>query len=104
MKIFATDLDGALHELEGTHGGVLMELLRDNNLPIAAECGGSCICATCHVFVDAEWLARLVPSDANEKDLLDFLETSRGNSRLSCQIVLTDALHGLRLEVAPPDY
>jgi 2Fe-2S ferredoxin len=57
-KIEVTDREGATHELEGTVGWSVMEVIRENNLDIEAACGGCCACATCHVYVEDEWRAR----------------------------------------------
>ena len=67
---------------------------------IVAECGGNAVCATCHVYVDAAWLAKLDPVAADEDDLLDGTASERlPNSRLSCQIKITPALDGLVLRL-----
>ena len=67
---------------------------------IVAECGGNAVCATCHVYVDPAWLAKLAPIAADEDDLLDGTATERlPNSRLSCQIKITPALDGLVLRL-----
>ena len=68
----------------------------DNNVPgIDADCGGLCACATCHVFVDPEWESRVGERSVVEDDMLNFAAETRANSRLACQIVVTDALDGL---------
>jgi ferredoxin, 2Fe-2S len=67
---------------------------------IVAECGGSAVCATCHVYVDAAWLAKLKPVSADEDELLDGTASDRlPNSRLSCQIEMTAELDGLVLRL-----
>ena len=71
MKIHVTDQKGQAHIIEGTVGWTAMEAIRDANLPIKAECGGTCSCATCHVYVDEAWLARLTPRSDMEADMLD---------------------------------
>ena len=58
-KLIVTDRKGERHELDGTVGWSVMEIIRENNLPIEAACGGCCACATCHVYVEEEWLDRL---------------------------------------------
>ena len=58
-KLVVTDREGKPHELDGTVGWSVMEIIRENNLPIEAACGGCCACATCHVYVEEEWLDRL---------------------------------------------
>jgi 2Fe-2S ferredoxin len=78
-----------------------MEAAVDNDVAgIVAECGGACSCATCHVYVDPAWTAKLPPPDAQENGMLECVLDRQGSSRLSCQIVLTPALDGLVLRVA----
>jgi len=101
VKILVTDPEGAEHELEGLDGWRAMEVIRDWGLDIKAECGGSCSCATCHVYVGDDWLERLPAPSDDEEDLLYSTLDKRPNSRLSCQILLNDGLDGLKLTVAP---
>jgi len=101
MKILVTDADGVEHELEGLDGWRAMEVIRDWGLGIKAECGGACSCATCHVYVDPAHYAELPPPSDDEEDLLYSTLDKRPTSRLSCQILLSDALDGLRLTIAP---
>lgn len=102
MKIIVTDYEGKQHELEGLEGWQVMEIIRDHGLPIKAECGGACCCATCHVYVDQAWLDKLVPPSLDEQDLLeDRAEGVEDNSRLSCQILMREDLDGLRVTMAP---
>jgi len=101
MKIIVTDQDGKTHDIEGIEGWRVMEIIRDSGLPIKAECGGCAACATCHVYVDLDWLDRLVPPREDEIDLLDTAPDVRENSRLSCQILMAEELDGLRLTLAP---
>ncbi|MET0363398.1 MAG: ferredoxin, partial [Sphingobium sp.] len=68
-----------------------------------ALCGGCCSCATCHVFVDAEFADRLPAISDDENDLLDTSSHRNEHSRLSCQIMLTEDLSGLRVAIAPED-
>ncbi|MEO7634684.1 MAG: 2Fe-2S iron-sulfur cluster-binding protein [Sphingomicrobium sp.] len=90
--------------VEATSGRSLMENLRDGGIDdILALCGGNCSCATCHVHVAAEWLDKLPAMSADEDDLLDSSDYRQPNSRLSCQIAVTDALDQLRVAVAPED-
>lgn len=100
-KVFVTDRDGVQHELEGEIGWSVMEIIRENNLPIEAACGGCCACATCHVYVDPEWLAKLQPADDDENMMLDEAFEVRDTSRLSCQIKYTAQLDGLTVTLAP---
>lgn len=101
MKIHVTDQDGNDHELEGIEGWRVMEIIKDYGLPIKAECGGCAACATCHVYVDDEWLDRLHPMRDDEQDLLDTAPDVTDNSRLSCQILMSEELDGLKLTLAP---
>lgn len=100
-KLFVTDREGAEHELEGTPGWSVMEIIRESNLPIEAACGGCCACATCHVYVEPEWLPKLQAPNPDEGMMLDEAFEVRDNSRLSCQIKFTEALDGLKVTLAP---
>ena len=99
--VHVTDLEGARHTLEGIEGWRLMEVIRDSGLPIRAECGGACACATCHVYVDEAWLAKLISPTADEQLMLDDAMAPQENSRLSCQIILSKELEGLEVTIAP---
>jgi 2Fe-2S ferredoxin len=101
MKIVATDRKGETRSIEGRDGWSVMEILRDAGLPIAAECGGACACATCHVYVEGEWYDKLPPRTDAEVDMLDMALAVEPNSRLSCQIVCSDALDGIKVTIAP---
>ena len=98
--IRVTDRDGVEHEVQGNTGFTLMENLRDLEYGVAAVCGGMCACATCHVYVDPEWLGKLPPPQSDETDLVRDLSTHRSNSRLSCQIKFTEQLAGLKVRIA----
>jgi 2Fe-2S ferredoxin len=100
MKITVTDLDGNDHVIEGKAGWTLMESIRDAGLPIKAECGGACACATCHVYVDEDWLDATGECSEEEEDMIDLALEVEENSRLSCQIELSDALEGLKVKLA----
>lgn len=101
MKILVTDGHGVEHEVEATDGWTVMEMIRDAGLPIKAECGGSCVCATCHVLVDPEWLSKLPEKSEEEIDMLDLALEVHDNSRLSCQIEFEPGLDGLKMTLAP---
>lgn len=101
LKIFVTDREGVEHELEAIAGWRIMEIIREHGLPIKAECGGCCLCATCHVYVDEEWLDKLPPQKNEEIDMLDEAIDPDDNSRLSCQIIMTEELSGIRMTLAP---
>jgi 2Fe-2S ferredoxin len=99
--IVAIDRDGEEHRIEATPGWSVMEIIRENDLPIEAACGGCCACATCHVYVDPEWLARLEPASDEEDRMLDEAYQVQENSRLSCQIPFREDLDGLKVTLAP---
>lgn len=101
MKLIVTDRNGAVHTLEGRDDWTAMEVIRDANLPMAAECGGACACATCHVYVDEDWLAKLPAAQQQEIDMLDFGVAVQDNSRLACQIRLSGDTDGLKVTLAP---
>ena len=93
--------DGTERVVEAEPGMTVMEAAVKNSVPgIAAECGGACACATCHVYVDPEWADKIPPPDAQEDGMLGCVLDRRPTSRLSCQIVLKPALDGLTVEVA----
>ena len=101
MKIRVIDRDGNKHELEGDSNSTLMEILRDAGLDIEAACGGCCACATCHVYINDQWLEKISPKDDDEESMLDQAFDVRNSSRLSCQINLSEDLDGIELELAP---
>jgi len=103
-KMLVMDRDGHEHEIEGREGVKLMETLREYDYGVTAICGGLCSCATCHIFIDPEWIGRLPAPQGDEKELLVELQHYEpGRSRLSCQVDFTPALDGLRLTVAPDE-
>ena len=101
--IKVVDLNGSEQQVNVAVGGVLMEPLRDLDAGVSAICGGMCSCATCHVYVDADWVGKLPAAMSDETDMLRDLSTRRDNSRLSCQIQLTAAIDGLRVTIAPEE-
>ena len=100
-KITVTDQQGNTSEIPALDGWRVMEVIRDNDLPIKAECGGACSCATCHVYVDLAWLDKLVPPTDEEIEMLDEAFEVEDNSRLSCQIIMNEGLDGLKVTLAP---
>ena len=97
-NIIYVEHDGTEHRREVSPGLSLMEGAKRTNVPgIDADCGGTCSCATCHVYVDDVWLARLDPPSPMESDMLAFAVGAAANSRLSCQVKVTEALDGLVL-------
>jgi 2Fe-2S ferredoxin len=103
LTVTFTEDNGTVKELSGETGQSLMQVGRDAGVEgILADCAGSCACATCHVYVDDEWYAKVGAPDAVEAEMLDMVDDVRKpNSRLSCQIKLTEALNGLKVTVAP---
>lgn len=90
--------------VEAEGGASVMEAMRDAGAgEILALCGGSCACATCHVYIDAEWAPKLPKISEDEDELLSSSTHRRENSRLSCQILLGPSLNGLRVTIAPED-
>ena len=100
MKISVTDLAGVAHEIDAEPGLSLMEAIRDAELPILALCGGCCSCSTCHVYVDADWTDKIPAISEEEEDTLDQAVDLRENSRLSCQIRLSELLNGLTVTLS----
>ena len=95
-KITFIDAAGAQRTVEAKNGMTVIETAVKNNIPgIDADCGGACACATCHVYVKAEYLDRVGKPSAMEQSMLDFAENVKENSRLSCQIKISDDLEGL---------
>lgn len=104
ITVAVTTRAGEERVVQGRKGIALMELVRDSGFEeLLALCGGSCSCATCHVYVDEAFMDRLPPVSEVENDLLDSSEHRGPRSRLSCQIKLTQALDGLRVAIAPED-
>lgn len=96
--------DGEANAIEGRVGISLMEAIRKSGIDeVVALCGGSCSCATCHVFVEVGPAPVLRPASEDEHDLLDSADSRQPNSRLSCQIILGNELDGLTVRVAPED-
>ena len=95
-KITYIEHDGKSHEIEVANGLSVMEGAVQNNIPgIDADCGGSCACATCHVYVDEKWFIKLPKKDSAEEDMLDMAYEPKKFSRLSCQLTVTKELDGL---------
>ena len=101
-KITFKEANGTERTVEAENGMTVMEAAIKNMIPgIDADCGGACACATCHVYVDPAWAVKTGKPESMEEDMLDFAFDVRENSRLSCQIKVTDELDGL--VVTTPD-
>lgn len=103
-KLIVVNRAGEEQAVNGLNGLSVMEVIRDNGFDeLLALCGGCCSCATCHVYVDPAFAGALPAMSEDENDLLDSSDHRGDTSRLSCQLVLSDALDGLRVTIAPED-
>ncbi len=95
-QITFIDSGGTARTVEGESGSTVMETAIRNGVPgIEAECGGACACSTCHVYVDEAWREKVGEPSPMEEDMLDFAYDVKPNSRLSCQMKVSDDLNGL---------
>ena len=95
-KITYIEHSGKTHTIDVANGLTVMEGAVQNNIPgIDADCGGSMACATCHVYVKEEWFNKLPKKEDGEEDMLDMAFEPKKNSRLSCQLIVSDQLDGL---------
>jgi 2Fe-2S ferredoxin len=97
--IYATDKEGNKHAVDAKDGLSAMEVLRPLDIGIDGECEGSLACATCHVWVDENWVSKLGARSEEEEDMLDTAFLVRNTSRLCCQIKIAPELSGLELAV-----
>jgi ferredoxin, 2Fe-2S len=101
-KITYIDNEGTARTVEAEVGSTVMETAMKNDIPgILATCGGACACATCHVYVAEQWFDKLPPPSLEEGDMLDTAHDLKPNSRLSCQIVVSEELDGLTVTTPP---
>lgn len=97
-KIIYVDHEGTERPIEAKNGETVMETAIKNSVPgIDADCGGACACATCHVYVDEAFMEKVGQPEDMEQSMLDFAENVQSNSRLSCQITVSDDLDGLKV-------
>lgn len=97
-KITYVDHEGTEREVDASNGESVMEAAIKNSIPgIDADCGGACACATCHVYIDAAWGEKVGKPQDMEQSMLDFAENVQENSRLCCQITVSDELDGLKV-------
>ena len=95
-KITYIEHSGKSHTIEIANGLSVMEGAVQNNIPgIDADCGGSMACATCHVYVKEEWFNKLPKKEDGEEDMLDMAFEPKTNSRLSCQLMVSEQIDGL---------
>ncbi len=100
MHIICVDMDGKEHKLEATEEWSVMEIIRENGINMLAQCGGSCACATCHIYVDPAWKDKIPSPSEEEIGMLDGAFEVTEDSRLACQIFFTKELDGLRVTLA----
>ena len=101
-KITFVTADGTRTDVDAAEGSTVMENAIKNMVQgIEAECGGACACATCHVYVDDKWFDKIPKAEDAEVDMIDMAFEPKKNSRLSCQIIVSDELDGL--EVTTPE-
>ena len=94
------EFNGKAHEVVAEVGQSAMQAAMNNLLPgIVADCGGACSCATCHVYVDANWENKIPPPEQSEKDMIACALHVQSSSRLSCQMQITPELDGLVLRL-----
>ena len=99
-KITYIEHNGKNHTIEVANGLSVMEGAVQNNIPgIDADCGGSMACATCHVYVKEDWFNKLPKAEDAEQDMIDMAFEPKKNSRLSCQIMVSDELDGLEVNL-----
>ena len=99
-KITYIEHSGKSHEIEVPNGLTVMEGALQNNIPgIDADCGGSCACATCHVYIEEKWYNKLQKKEIAEEDMLDMAFEPKKNSRLSCQLMVSEQLDGLVVDL-----
>ncbi len=99
-KIIFITSDAKTHEVEAQNGLTVMEAAVQNDVPgIDADCGGGMACATCHVYVQDEWYNKLPTKEDGEEDMLDMAFEPKKNSRLSCQLIISDDLDGLIVNI-----
>ena len=99
-KITYITADNQTHTIDVENGLTVMEGAVQNDIPgIDADCGGGMACATCHVYVAEEWFNKLPKKEDGEEDMLDMAFEPKKNSRLSCQIIVSDELDGLKVNI-----
>ena len=105
VKVVFSEHDGNSHEVNAYTGESLMEAAVSNNVPgIDADCGGNCACATCHVFITPEWISKVGERREMENSMLEFSENQKSNSRLACQIKISEEHEGLIVKIPESQY
>lgn len=97
--------NGTQHTVEVATGSNLMQGALDNLIEgIVAECGGCCVCSTCHCMIDPEWVKVTGQANTEEADLLEVVDSREATSRLSCQVTVTDEMDGLIVRLPESQY
>ncbi len=105
MKVFVVIPSGLTIEIEARNTWSLKDAIRDAGIDIVAQCGGARACATCHVHVEPEWYGKVPPPESEEIEMLQTNDTyDPASSRLSCQIVCSPAMDGLRVALQPESW
>ena len=100
VKITFVQPDGSRQVLEATDGEAVMDCAVDHGVPgITAQCGGGCTCSTCHCYLEGAWFVLSGPLDPDEKDILEFVPERRSNSRLTCQVLISERLDGMIVHI-----
>jgi len=100
VKITFVQPDGSRQVLEATDGESVMDCAVDHGVPgIRAQCGGGCTCSTCHCYLEGSWFVRSGPLEPDEKDILEFVPERRSNSRLTCQVPISERLDGMIVHI-----
>ena len=99
-KITYITSDDKIHKIDIENGLTVMEGAVQNDIPgIDADCGGGMACATCHVYVNDDWFDKITPKEDGEEDMLDMAFEPKKNSRLSCQLIVSDEIDGLVVNI-----
>lgn len=100
ITVTFVEAGGQRHTITAPVGETLMRVAKQHTIPgIEADCGGACICATCHVYVAPPFVPLLTPASEEEEGMLDFVFSAKPNSRLSCQIALTENMDGIEIHI-----
>jgi ferredoxin, 2Fe-2S len=98
-KIRVIEANGTTHDIDAVEGWRVMEIIREHGFEVGGLCGGACACATCHVEIDDQWVAKLYSANDDEEAMLDEVTSLTPTSRLSCQIIYNEALDGLAVKL-----
>ena len=94
VKITFIDKNKVKKDVDCNSGETLLEVIKNNNIDLIGACDGACACGTCHIYIDEETLKKIDPASENEENVLDVVFNVKPNSRLACQIVITEQMEG----------